>query len=178
MFTSHSKGTPQRPIVIVGHERSGYGANDPSGKSYKQILLEEVGAQLNHERLHFVGALSYSDLIHLFQISAVHLYYTVPFVLSWSLLEAMACGALVIGSNTKPVREVIQSERNGLLVDYFNDEHLVTAVSRALKQAESLQPLRSQARQTITTHYALEQSLKLQRELVQAVAHGQIPVLP
>lgn len=172
------KEHPERPIVIVGHERSGYGAKDPSGKSYKQILLEEIGAQLNHERLHFVGALSYSDLIHLFQISAVHLYYTVPFVLSWSLLEAMACGALVVGSNTTPVREVIQSERNGLLVDYFNDEHLVTAVSRALNQAESMQPLRTQARQTITTHYALEQSLKRQRELVQAVAHGQIPVLP
>lgn len=167
---------PDRPIVIVGRERSGYGAKAPNGLSYKQIMLEEVGQQLNQKCLHFVGALSYSDLIRLFQISAVHIYYTAPFVLSWSLLEAMACGALVIGSKTKPVQEVIQSGKNGLLVDYFDDQGMIHAIDNAIKQDLSNQNLRRNARETIIKHYNLNECLRRQRELVATVADGKIPV--
>ena len=89
----------------------------------------------------------------------------------------MACDELVIGSDTEPVQEVIQSGVNGLLVDYFNNQGMINAVSRALNEANSLQSLRVQARKTIRTHYDLQDNLNQHRELMETVAAGQIPVL-
>ena len=102
--------------------------------------MKETG--LDPSRIVFLGSLDHASLIRLFQVSAVHVYLTVPFVLSWSVMEAMACGCLVVGSRTAPVEEVIADRRNGVLVDFWNDE-LVEAVMGAIDKPDLHRPLRS-----------------------------------
>lgn len=94
---------PQAHVVIVGGDGVSYGSPAPLGTSYKQIYLDEVRGQLDMSRVHFVNRVPYDVLVSLLRISAAHVYLTVPFVLSWSLLEAMSLGALVIGSDSEPV---------------------------------------------------------------------------
>ena len=113
----------QRPnchVVIVGADGVSYGAKPTNGRSWRQVLLEEVGGQLDLSRIHFVGRVAHSVLHNLFQVSACHIYLTYPFVLSWSLLEAMSCGAVIIGSATPPAQEVIRDGKNGLIVNFFD----------------------------------------------------------
>jgi glycosyltransferase involved in cell wall biosynthesis len=108
---------PHCQIVCVGGDGVSYGAPLADGQSYRVHWLQRL--KLDSDRLHFVGKIPYRDLVALWQVTSAHLYLTYPFVLSWSVLEAMACGALVIASDTAPVREVIQHQHNGLLADFF-----------------------------------------------------------
>ena len=77
------------------------------------------------QRVHFTGALPYNEYLKLLQVSSVHFYFTYPFVLSWSMLEAMSTGCLIVGSKTQPVEEVIKNKKNGLLVDFFDKKVLI-----------------------------------------------------
>ena len=107
---------PQVRVLIVGDNEGGYGAPHPSGKSFKEALLEELGDQLDLDRIHFLGRIPHPYLISILQASWVHVYLSYPFILGWSLLESMACGCCVIGSRGMPVEEVIQDGVNGILV--------------------------------------------------------------
>ncbi len=148
---------PNARIVIVGGDSVSYGAAAPAGTTWKQRFLAEVSGQLDMSRIHFVGKLPHSTLTQLMQVSAAHIYLTYPFVLSWSLMEAMSIGCLIIGSATAPVREIIEHGRNGLLVDFFDAPALAHSVADALSQGERLQHLRQAARQTIVERYDLQQ---------------------
>ena len=106
---------PQARAVLVGGNGVSYGAAPPQGRTYRDIFLDEVKDQLDMSRVHFVGRIPYAAYLHLLQVSAVHVYLTYPFVLSWSLLEAMAVGCVVVGSATPPVEEVIRHGKNGIL---------------------------------------------------------------
>ena len=107
------------------------------------------------ERVHFTDKLPYPDLVALFQISAAHVYLTYPFVLSWSMLEAMSAGALVIGSRTAPVEEVIEHGTNGLLVDFFDHKSLAETTIQALARPDAFRLIREAARRTIVERYDL-----------------------
>ncbi len=146
---------PDAVTVIVGTEGSGYGGPAPQGRSWKQLLLEEVGGQLNLAKVHFTGSLPYPAYLRLLQVSACHVYFTYPFVLGWSCLEAMAAGCLVVGSATAPVQEVIRNGVEGLLVPFFEQAALVEAVVGALQQPEEQLSLRAAARERVITHYDL-----------------------
>ena len=161
---------PQAQVFFVGREGNGYGGPHPSGKSYKELMLAELEGQLDLSRLHFVGPLPYKKLIGLLQLSSVHVYFTVPFVLSWSMLEAMSCGALVVGSNTDPVAEVIESGHNGLLVDYFKPHDLAEAIKEVLNHPDRCEQMRQAARQTIVERYDLSYCLRKQSALINALA--------
>lgn len=144
---------PQAHVVIVGGDEVSYGAKPLAQKGYKYIYLDEVRDQLDMSRVHFVNRVPYETLISLLRVSAAHVYLTVPFVLSWSMLEAMSLGALIIGSDTPPVREVIKDGKNGLLVDFFNPEQIAQTVCDALAEPQKFAALRKAARQTIVTRY-------------------------
>ena len=103
--------------------------------------------------VHFTGRLSYADLIRLMQVSAVHVYLTYPFVLSWSMLEAMSAGCLIVGSDTPPVREVIRHGENGLLVDFFSPSGIADQVIAALSAPSDFAEIRQNARQTVLETY-------------------------
>ncbi|NEO69103.1 glycosyltransferase family 4 protein [Moorena sp. SIO3H5] len=148
---------PQAHVVVVGQDRVAYGKTLPDGKTYKQLMLEKLDLDLS--RLHFTGLLPYSQYLQVLQASSVHIYLTRPFVLSWSMLEAMSTGCLVIGSNTAPVQELIRDGHNGLLVDFFSPQEIVERVDEVLDHPESMAALRAKARKTIIQHYDLAQLL-------------------
>jgi glycosyltransferase involved in cell wall biosynthesis len=146
----------QRPhchVVIAGEDRVAYGKTLPDGKTYKQLMLETLPLDLS--RLHFTGSLPYRQYLQILQASSVHIYLTYPYVLSWSMLEAMSTGCLVIGSRTAPVQEVIQDRKNGLLVDFFSPEEIAECVNQVFTHPDRMAAIRQQARNTIVKHYDL-----------------------
>lgn len=150
------KQRPNARVVIVGGDGVSYGAAPPQGKSWKQIFLDEVKEKIDMKRIHFVGKVPHTVLTQLMQVSAVYTYLTYPFVLSWSLMEAMSTGCLIVASKTAPVEEVIEHGRNGLLVDFFDPQALAATVADALERRASLQHLRDAARQTIIERYDMQ----------------------
>jgi len=146
---------PQARVVLVGGDGTAYGASPPAGATWKNIFLNEVKGGLDMSRVHFVGQVPHALLQRLMQVSAVHAYLTYPFVLSWSMLEAMSQGALMVASSTGPVQEVIEHGRNGLLVDFFDHQALAETMAEALARQQELQPLRQAARQTVVDRYDL-----------------------
>lgn len=147
---------PNARVVIVGADGTSYGAAPPPGRTWKAIFLEEVAARLDMSRVHFVGRVPHDVLTQLMQVSAAHVYLTYPFVLSWSMLEAMSIGCLVIGSDTAPVREVIEHGRNGLLTGFFDIDQLARVTADALDRRAELAPLREAARRTVVDRYDLQ----------------------
>ncbi len=147
---------PKARVLIVGGDGTSYGAAAPAGKSWRNIFLDEVKADLDMSRVHFVGKLSYPDFVQMMQLSRVHVYLTYPFVLSWSLLEAMSIGCAIVASNTAPVREVIDDQREGLLVDFFDTHHLIEQVCNLLDNATLRQTLGTNARERARSTYDLQ----------------------
>jgi glycosyltransferase involved in cell wall biosynthesis len=145
---------PNAHVVIIGGDGTSYGAHPPKGQSWKGIYLEEVQNGLDMRRVHFTGFLGYEQYLAALQISSAHVYLTYPFVLSWSLLEAMSAGCVVIGSDTAPVTEVIDGQ-NGMLVPFFDTEALAGAVVGALRDRRALSGMRARARETVMAGYDL-----------------------
>ena len=154
---------PNLQIVIAGQDRICYGPK-PIGGSYKKIMLKKLN--LDMQRVHFTGALPYNEYLKLLQVSSVHFYFTYPFVLSWSMLEAMSTGCLIVGSKTQPVEEVIKDGKNGLLVDFFDKKVLIEKINYALDNKETLQDIRKNARKTIVEKYDLKKLLPRQIEVM------------
>ena len=110
--------------------------------------------QIDRKRIHFTGRLPYADYLCALQVSSAHIYLTYPFVLSWSLLEALSAGCVVIGSDTAPVREVLDG-KNGLLVPFFDIERIAEQIIEVLAHPQRFRSMRAQARQTILDQYDL-----------------------
>ncbi len=161
---------PDVHVVFVGATTGvSYGKAAPNN-SWKDIFLDEISNQFDPTKVHFVGSLQYSDYINLLQLSSCHVYLTYPFVLSWSLLEAMSIGVPIIGSDTSPVREVISDNVNGLLVDFFDTHSLVSSIHRVLTDNELSLGLATNARQLIKSRYSLEVCIPQQLSLINLVA--------
>jgi len=113
----------------------------------------------------WVGRLPQEDLGRLLAASDLHLYLTVPFVLSWSMMDALSCGAVVLGSATSPVKEMIRDGENGLLADFFNPEEFAEKAVRVMQDPDEFRPLGRAAEEMIRERYSLEaveqQMLKL-----------------
>ncbi|MGN7875046.1 glycosyltransferase family 4 protein [Roseateles sp. 22389] len=138
--------------VIVGGDDVSYGRAPGGGKTWRQAMLEEVGEKLDPARTHFLGKVPYADYKRVLQLSAAHLYLTYPFVLSWSMLEAMATGCVVVGSDTAPVRELITDGTNGRLVRMFEQESLAECLGEVLAlPAAERQHMSNAARRRVTT---------------------------
>jgi glycosyltransferase involved in cell wall biosynthesis len=167
------KDRPDMHAVIVGQDRVAYGRKLPDGKTFKQKMLEET--DLDPSRIHFTGLLPYGDYLKVLQASHAHVYMTVPFVLSWSLIESMATGCLIISSDTEPVREVIKDGKQGLLVDFFDTDQLAERIAEALDNREKLKPLQRAAREVVLKGYALKDTLPKQVRLLKEIAAGNMP---
>ncbi|GGZ03749.1 glycosyltransferase [Pseudoduganella plicata] len=146
---------PNARIVIVGGDGTSYGAAPPPGQTWKAIFRDEVAPRLDMSRVHLVGRVPHALLTQLMQVTAVYTYLTYPFVLSWSLMEAMSVGCMIVGSRTPPLEEMIRHGENGLLTDFFDHERLAETVADALARRTSLTHLRDAARQTIVDGYDL-----------------------
>jgi glycosyltransferase involved in cell wall biosynthesis len=146
---------PHAQVLVVGGDGVSYGAARPDGRSHRQALLEELGDALDLSRVHFMGPLPYATYLRVLQVSRVHVYLTYPFVLSWSMLEAMAAGCLVVASRTPPVEEVIREGHDGRLVDFFSHDEIAERVIEGLAEPRAFEALRQQARLTVVERYDL-----------------------
>ena len=146
---------PRAEVVIVGGDEVSYGQQLPAGETYRARYSREVGDRVDWSRVHFLGRIPYADFLTVLQVSSVHVYLTYPFVLSWSLLEAMAAGCLVVASATPPVREVLRHGGNGLLVDFFDHAALAEVVGQVLAKPSDQAGLRAAARETIVDRFDL-----------------------
>ncbi|MBG0777259.1 MAG: glycosyltransferase [Desulfovibrionaceae bacterium] len=165
---------PNLHVVVAGEDRVCYGKKRADGKTYKQAALERL--KLDPARVHFTGPLAYRHYRTLLQASTVHVYLTRPFVLSWSLLEAMACGCLVVSSDTPPVREVVRDGVNGLLTDFFSAQAIADRVDEALERRREFESLRAAARATVLRRYDLAQLLPGHLRLVANLAAHRHPL--
>lgn len=146
---------PRAQVVIVGGDEVSYGPRPGGERSWKRIFLEEVQDQLDMSRVHFTGRIPYGTFVQLMKVTRVHCYLSVPFVLSWSLLEAMSAGALVVGSRTAPVEEVIQDGVTGRLVDFFDIDEISDVLAESLGNPGAFALLRDGARAHVRENYDL-----------------------
>jgi glycosyltransferase involved in cell wall biosynthesis len=130
--------------IIVGGDEVSYGRKPQDAPHWREKMLREV--KLDPMRTHFVGKLPYEQYKRVLQVSAAHVYLTYPFVLSWSMLEAMACEALVIGAATAPVSEMLKQSRNGLLIDFFDHTNAAEVVVEALSRPDTYRHVRATAK--------------------------------
>lgn len=146
---------PKARIVIVGGDEVSYSPRLPPGETYRARMLRELEGGIDLSRVHFLGRIPYARYLEVLGRSSVHVYLTYPFVLSWSLLEAMAAGCLVVASRTPPVEEVMRDGENGLLVDFLSPQAIAERVDYALENRSSLEALRANARRTVVERYDL-----------------------
>ncbi|WP_181699086.1 glycosyltransferase [Chthonobacter albigriseus] len=145
---------PDARVVLVGGDPgAGYGTPPPAGQNWRDVFLDEVKHRLDPTRLHFVGRLPHQALVALMSRSNAHIYLTYPFVLSWSLLDAMAAESLIVASDTAPVRDVVENGRNGLLVEFFDTDALADTVVEACRNPERYRGIRQAARRTVVEHF-------------------------
>ena len=171
-FAEIQKRRPRAHIVVVGADRVAYGKGLPGGDSYRKKMVREL--DFDSERLHFTGLLPRDQYREVLLASSVHVYLTIPFVLSWSMIEAMSAGCLLVASDTAPVREAVRDGENGLLVDFFDTGALVERVCEALDRPDDFSGLRANARQTAVERYAASKLVPLRARLLEAVAEGLI----
>ncbi len=146
---------PQAQVAIVGGDEVSYGSPPRQGGTWKELFLSEVRDRLDLSRVHFLGKVPYPQFVSLLQVSRVHAYLTYPFVLSWSMVEAMAAGCLVVGSRVPPVEEVIRDGFNGRLVDFFDVPGWEKVLAESLATPARFDTLRRQARKTVVERYDL-----------------------
>lgn len=147
---------PQARVIVVGGDEVSYGRPPDAKSTWRQHYTKELEGRVDFGKVVFPGRVPYADYLKVLQVSAAHVYLTYPFVLSWSMLEAMAAGCVLVGSRTAPVEEVIEDGRNGLLVDFFDPAAMARRVADVLARPEAHQALRTQARQTVLERYDLK----------------------
>jgi glycosyltransferase involved in cell wall biosynthesis len=169
---------PRAHAVIVGGDDVSYGAPAPPGANFREIMQREVGANLDFTRVHFLGRIEYESYLRLLQVSSVHIYLTYPFVLSWSFVEALASGCLIVGSATQPVLDVLEDRVNGLTVDFFSPGAIADRVDEVLDHPDRMQALRDAARRTAIEQFDLRsRQIPWWETLIGDLLDGRRPVL-
>lgn len=158
---------PTAEVVVVGGDNVSYGAKPECGKTWRDVMLNEV--DFDRSRVHFIPRLGYAHYLSLLQISSAHVYLTHPFVLSWSFMEAMATGCLLICSSTSPVEEVVVNGFNGLFVNFHAAEDIARTIASALSSKSSFGTVRMNARSTVESRYKLSNCLEQQRRIIQDI---------
>jgi len=165
--------------ILVGGDEVSYGRRPEGAASWKAKLLAEMEGRLDLSRMHFTGRVPHDQLHQLFRVTAAHVYLTYPFVLSWSMLESMACGAVVVGSDTPPVAEAITHGETGLLVPFFDPEAIARSVLGVLADPAGHAHLAVAARQRVVERYDLRTvCLPRQLHMVERLAAGLQPAPP
>ena len=153
------KHRPRARVLIVGGDDVSYGARPPKGATWKSIFASEVRPQISDadwSRVHFLGTIPYNQFITMLQLSTLHVYLTYPFVLSWSLLEAMSVGCAIVASDTQPLHEAIKHDQTGRLVNFFDVSKLTNEVCALLDDPKSRARLGKNAREFAQANYDLK----------------------
>jgi glycosyltransferase involved in cell wall biosynthesis len=150
-------GNPDLQVVVVGGDGVSYGRRPPEGfDSYRAAMCAELADSVDWSRVHFLGKLPYASYRTVLQVSSLHIYLTYPFVLSWSMLEAMAVGVPVLGSDTGPVREVIRDGENGYLTGFFDTAALADRALGLIARRDEAAAVGLRGRETVLRDYDFE----------------------
>jgi glycosyltransferase involved in cell wall biosynthesis len=155
-------------VSVVGGDEVSYGAAHPRGP-WREILLAELQGQLDLKRIHFMGKIPYEHHLALLRRSDAHVYYSYPFVASWSLREAMACGCLILGSDTPTVTEFITDKQTGLIIPALEPAGLAKTMLAVFANPKKYAPLRAAARAFAEAHLDLNDYLANYRRLIEKV---------
>jgi glycosyltransferase involved in cell wall biosynthesis len=167
------KRRPRAHVVIAGGDDVSYSPRLPAGQTWRAAMLRELEGRIDLSRVHFTGRVPYADYVALLQVSSAHVYLTYPFVLSWSLLEAMSAGCAVVASRTAPVEEVIADGGNGVLVDFLSPADIAGRVDEVLRRPDQAHALGEAARRTVVDRYDLARvCLPGQAALVERLLSG------
>ncbi|MEL6791251.1 MAG: glycosyltransferase [Pseudomonadota bacterium] len=166
------KMRPNMHAVIVGEDRVAYGKPLPKGETYKQKMLAELS--LDMDRVHFTGLLPRTDYLAVLQASSLHTYLTVPFVLSWSMMESMSAGCAILASDTPPVREMLVDGVHGATVDMKDCDAVAEKMAHLLADEALRHSYGDAARRAMETHYAQRDAFPAKQALFEAVARGDI----
>lgn len=147
------KDRPNARVLIIGGNDTSYGGKSKHPGGLRAEMEAEVGKNVDWDRVHFLGQVPYPDYQKIIQLSRCHIYLTMPFVLSWSLLESMSMGAVVVASDVAPVREAISDGETGLLVDFFDPDALAGRVVDVLSRPEDFAHLGRAARNHVAEKY-------------------------
>lgn len=148
--------TPDARIAIVGGDEVSYGAQLGEGETYRARLVRELGDKVDWSRVHFLGRIPYDKLMGLLKLSRCHIYLTAPFVISWSMLEALALEKTVIASDVKPMHPFIEHEKTGFLVDFFSPDQIAETIADVLAHPDGHRDIGKAARQRILDSYDFE----------------------
>lgn len=157
---------PMVEALILGDRTVYYGTGHGTEDHFHEVMKS---VRIDPTRTHFLGKLDYPAYRNVLRISSAHAYLTVPFVLSWSMLESMASGCAVIGSDTAPVREFIRHGENGLLANFFDPEDIAARIDEALNGGPEIETMRANARRTIEARWSAELALARHGELLARV---------
>ena len=144
---------PNVQVLVFGrtHARP-YGGSPADGRTWQEVCFD--GVEIDQSRIHFMGKAPHAQMLEALRLSTAHVYYTYPFVLSWSLVEAMASGCYVIGSDTPPLHDAIEDGVNGRLIPFFDVEALSEAMIAACRDPQASAPLRAAARETAVAKFS------------------------
>jgi glycosyltransferase involved in cell wall biosynthesis len=161
-------------FLIVGSDRVAYGGDLKfiQEKSFREHVLKQDDYDPKH--LLFLGPVPPAELARIFSLSDLHIYLTVPFVLSWSLLDALACGCTVLASDTAPVREFVRDGETGLLRNFFDADGLAAAALELLKDPEAYRHLGRAGEKLIREQYSLHTIIPRMTEFYESVADGKV----
>jgi glycosyltransferase involved in cell wall biosynthesis len=149
------EAVPEAQVLIIGEaQKNGYGGNAPDDLTWKDVCLRGLEDRLDPARVHFTGRIPHARMLAALRLSTAHVYYSYPFVLSWSLTEAMASGCYVIGSDTAPLRDAIQDGVNGRLLPFFDVAALSEAMIAACRDPSASTAMRAAARETAVAQYS------------------------
>jgi glycosyltransferase involved in cell wall biosynthesis len=144
---------PDAQVLMFGADAPRpYGGSPPDGRTWREVIFE--GLEIDAGRLHFLGKAPHEQMLAALRLSAVHVYYTYPFVLSWSLVEAMASGCYVIASDTPPLHDAIEDGVNGRLLPFFDVDALAQAMIDACRDPAASAALRAAARATAVAKFS------------------------
>ena len=161
---------PKAHFLMIGGDDVSYGAKLSGGKTYRQKMLHELN--LDNERIYWYGKVPYSQMINILKHSMAHIYMSVPFVLSWSFIEAMALGCPIVASDVSMLREVITDKHNALMVQFFKPEDIAEKTSILLNKPELRKKYSINARKTALEKYSLDKLLPVYEKLIGDIANG------
>lgn len=153
-------------VIIAGEDRVCYGPK-LADTTYKKLMLQKLDLDL--DRIHFVGKLPFARYVNLLQISSAHVYLTYPFVVSWSLFDAMSCACPIVASATEPVMEFVENNKSGLLFDFYNIDEQVEKIEYALNNREKMASIRANARNVIVENYSLSKMIPQHLEYIDSI---------
>ena len=171
------RARPDVKAVLVGGDEVSYGL-PPARGTWREVMLAETAGQLDLSRILFPGKVPYETYLRLLQRSDAHVYLSYPFVASWSLREALACGCPIVGSDTETVAEFVQHGRNGLLADMRAPAEVADAVLRVLEDVPLARRLRAAARAGAERHLAMEPYLDAYEALIAEAVEGRVGAIP